>query len=241
MSGVLLVLGGIAVGLPLLDADAHGKGLGLHGHAPGVEHFKGIPGGVAGAQHQMAAGEGIGAGPAGDGDGGQRTVFDGQVGELAFKADVRPQRKQVFPQVLEGDVEIVGADVGLGVDENVLRGTVGHQRLQNEAVADVLRPGVQLAVGERPGAALTELDVAGEVQLPRGPEAVHVRLPPLHGTAPLQQNGPQARTGQHQGSEQARRPRAHHHRGDLRRGQGGGQEIAGLPFQTGDFFIPAAF
>lgn len=52
VSGVLPVLGGVAVGLPVLDPHAHGKGLGLHGHAPGAEHRKGVPGGVAGAQYQ---------------------------------------------------------------------------------------------------------------------------------------------------------------------------------------------
>ena len=69
VAGVLPVLGGVAVRLVLLDADAHREGLGLHGHAPGVEHLEGVPGGVAGAQHQMAAGEGIEAVRTGDGDG----------------------------------------------------------------------------------------------------------------------------------------------------------------------------
>ena len=53
MSGVLLVLGGVAVRLPLLDADAHGKGLSLHGDAPAVEQLKGVPGGVTGAEDQL--------------------------------------------------------------------------------------------------------------------------------------------------------------------------------------------
>ena len=76
MSGVLLVLGGVAVRLPLLDADAHGKGLGLHGDAPAVEHLKGVPGGVAGAEDQLPAGQGIGPFRAGDGDTAQSTVPD---------------------------------------------------------------------------------------------------------------------------------------------------------------------
>ena len=60
MSGVLFVLGGVAVRLPLLDADTYGKGLGLHGHPPAVQHLKGVPGGVAGAENQLPAGEGHG-------------------------------------------------------------------------------------------------------------------------------------------------------------------------------------
>ena len=76
VSGVLLVLGGVAIGLPLLDADAHGEGLGLHGDAPAVEHFKGITGGVTGAEDQLSAGQGIGPLRAGDGDTMQGPVPD---------------------------------------------------------------------------------------------------------------------------------------------------------------------
>ena len=129
--------------------------------------------------------------------------------------------------------------MGLGVDQNVLRRSVGHQGLQNEAVADVFCAGVQLTVGKGPGAALAELDVAGGVQLPRGPEAVHVRFPPLHRTAPLQQDGPQARPGQHQGGKQPSGSGTHYHRRDGRGGQGSGQQITRRPLHAGDLFMTA--
>ena len=90
MSGVLLVLGGVAVCLPLLNADAHGKGLGLHGNAPAVQHFKGVPGRMAGTENQVLARERVGSLGAGDCDFPQRTVPDIQIGELALKAEVRP-------------------------------------------------------------------------------------------------------------------------------------------------------
>ena len=76
VSGVLFVLGGVAIGLPLLDADAHGEGLGLHGDAPAVEQLKGVPGGVAGAEDQLPAGQRVGPLRAGDGDTAQSTVPD---------------------------------------------------------------------------------------------------------------------------------------------------------------------
>ena len=76
MSGVLLVLGGVAIGLPLLDADAHGEGLGLHGDAPAVEHFKGVTGGVTGAEDQLAAGQEIGSLRASDSDTAQSPILD---------------------------------------------------------------------------------------------------------------------------------------------------------------------
>ena len=76
MSGILFVLGSIAIGLPLLDADAHGEGLALHGNAPAVEQLKGVPGGVTGAENQLAAGQRVGPLRAGDGDTAQSTVPD---------------------------------------------------------------------------------------------------------------------------------------------------------------------
>jgi len=76
VSGVLFVLGGVAIGLPLLDADAHGEGLGLHGDAPAVEQLKGVPGGVTGAEDQLAAGQRVSPLRAGDGDTMQGPVPD---------------------------------------------------------------------------------------------------------------------------------------------------------------------
>ena len=129
MPGVLLVLGSVAVRLPLLDADAYGEGLGLHGDALAVEHGKGVPGGMAGAEDQVAAGQGIGPRRAGNGDARDRAVLDIQVRQLAFKADVGPQVQQLLPQSLQGDVKIVGAHVGLGVIEDLLRRAAFYQLL----------------------------------------------------------------------------------------------------------------
>ena len=201
VSGVLLVLGGVAVRLPVLNADAHGERLGLHGHAPAVQHLKGVPGGVAGAQNQMAAGENVRALRPGDSNAFQLSAPDVQVRQLALKADVRPQVQQLPAEVFQGDVEIVCAHVGLGVDEDVPGRAAGHQLLQNEAVADVLGAGVQLAVGEGPGAALAELDIGGQVQRSRGPEPLHIGPALFHAPAPLQQDGPQTGPGQHQRGE----------------------------------------
>ena len=185
MSGVLLVLGGVAVGLSLLDADAHGEGLSLHGNAPAVEQFKGVPGGVTGAEDQLAAGQWIGPLRAGDGDTVQGPVLNVQIRQLMLKPDIRTQVQQLPPQVFQGNMEIVGAHMGLGVIEDLLRRTAADQLLQNKAVPEVLSTGVELAVGKGPGAALSELNVAGEVQLSGGPEALHIGSAVLHAAAPL--------------------------------------------------------
>ena len=135
-------------------------------------------------------------------------------------------------------MEKVRAHVGLGVDENVLRRAAGHQRLQNEAVAEVLGAGVQLAVGEGAGAALAELDIGGQVQLSCGPEPLHVRLPLFHRAAPLQQDGPLAGPGQHQSGEESGGPGPRHHGRDRRRRQGSGGRVDRLGDGPADLPAP---
>ena len=127
------------------------------------------------------------------------------------EAELRAQREEVLPQVLQHGVEPIRAHMGLGVDENVRVGAVFREAFQNPAVAGVLRPGVQLAVGEGARAALAKLDVGGGVEASGFPEGLHVPPPLLHALAPFQHNGPRAALCQHQRAEQSRRARAHHH------------------------------
>ena len=121
---------------------------------------------------------------------GEHAVLRPQILQLGFKADVRPQGGQLLTEVLEDGVEIVRSHMGLGFDEDVGRRTTGDQLLQDEAVAEVLGAGRQLAIGKGSGSALAKLDVAGRVQLAGGPEALHIGLAGLYGTAPFQENGP---------------------------------------------------
>ena len=55
MARLCLVLGHVDVRLPVLDADAHGEGLGLHGHSGGMEHFKRVPGAVAKGKNSLSS------------------------------------------------------------------------------------------------------------------------------------------------------------------------------------------
>jgi hypothetical protein len=98
------------------DAHAYGEGLGLHGNAPGVERFKGVPGAVAGAEHQMAAGNGFRSAGAFGCNGSKGAVFDGYICEAGLEADVRSQSQQFGPHIFQGDVEIVRAYMGFGID-----------------------------------------------------------------------------------------------------------------------------
>ena len=119
-------------------------------------------------------------------DGGDSPVFHLDIRQFALKADIRPPFDKLFTEIFQHHVEIIGAHMGLGVHQNVLRGAVLHQLLQDKAVADVLGAGIELAVGKGTGAALAELDVGDEVQHTCGPEPLHVLRPLLHAAAPLQ-------------------------------------------------------
>ena len=240
MPGVPAVLGGVAVRLAVLDAQSHGEGLGLHGHAPAVEHFKGVPGGVPGAEDQAPAGTRFPPRRAGKPDAREGSVFHPQVLQPGLEANVRPQGGQLPAEVLKDFIQVIRAHVGLGVHEDVRGRSAGDQPLQDEAVAGVLGSGVQLPIGEGPGPALAELDVAGQVQLPRGPEAFHVGPAGFHGAAPLQKDGPLARLRQHKGGEEPRRSRSHYHRRLFRRGQGFRQAVGRARLPAADLPAPAA-
>ena len=100
--------------------------------------------------------------------------------------------------------------------------------------------GIELAVGKGAGAALAELYVGLRVQHAGAPEVFHILLALLHAASPLQQDGLQARPGQHQRGKQPRRSRTYHHRRDFRRVLGCGQRIGGLTLDPGDLLTVAA-
>ena len=239
VAGQGAVLGRVHVSLAVLDADTHGEGLLLHVQARAVEHFKGVPGAVAQGQYHLMGGQVVGLAVLTDGDGPERAAFHGDTLQPRAEADVRPGSQQLPPQGLQRDVEHIRAHMGLGIGENILRRTAAHQCLHDKAVAQILRAGVQLAVGKRARAALAELDVALRVQQAGAPEAGHVLLALLHRLPPLQQDGPCAAPGQHQRGEQTCRACAHHDRSGVRFGHGGGQGIH-LRTVGGHPLVPAA-
>ena len=125
MPGVLPVLGGVAVRLPVFDPHPHGEGLGLHGHTPFMEHGEGVPGGVPWAEEQVGAGKGINALRPLRGDAPQGAVPDVQIRQPALKPDVRSQFQQTAAQIYQNGVEIIRAHMGFGIDQNILRSAAG--------------------------------------------------------------------------------------------------------------------
>ena len=198
---VLLILRGVHAALQMLNAHAHGKGLGLHVQPLGIQPLNRVPCAVAQGQNELSDGESVAALRSGHGDSLQGAVFRVNSLQPVAEADVRSHGEKFFAQIFQCGVQHVGAHVGLGVGEDALRCAAGDQLLQDPAVAQIPGAGVQLPVGKSAGAALTELHIGLRQQLAALPEALHVPLPLLHGLPPLQQNGAQTGVCQKKGGK----------------------------------------
>ena len=212
MAGEGPVLGGVDEALGVLDAGPHGKGLGLQGQAQAVQELEHVPGAVAHRQDGLGALDGLPLAPGLHLQAGEVARLGPDARHLSGKAHLAPQGDDLLPDAAHHPGQPVGADVGLGVGEDLFRGPGFHQLLQHLADAGVPGAGGELPVGEGAGAPLAKLHVALRVQNPPLPEGFYALLPLLHGQAPLQHQGALAALGQDQPGEEACRAQAHHHR-----------------------------
>ena len=106
------------------------------------------------------------------------------------------------------------ADMRLGDVEDFLR-RAGLDELGQHLAAEVMRVldlAVELAVGERAGAAFAELHVRFRIEHRLAPQAPGVLGALAHHLAALEDDRTEAHLRQHQGGEQSARPGADHHR-----------------------------
>ena len=120
MARVLLILLRVHIALAVLDAHAHGKGLRLHRDARITQHGEGVARAVADREHRVLRGERIRSVGRHDPQRGEPSVPPLQSGDLMREAHLRAEGKQLLPQILQHDIQPVGADVRLGVNENIL-------------------------------------------------------------------------------------------------------------------------
>ena len=90
--------------------------------------------------------------------------------DLMGKAHLRAEREQLTAHVLQDGIQLIRADVRLGVEQNIFARAETDEFLQNKAVPQVFGAGRELAVGKCAGAALAELHVRDRVQLAGLPE-----------------------------------------------------------------------
>ncbi len=157
-----------------------------------------------------------------DAEAGQPSVGLGQTDELVAEANVRTQGEKLTPDGFHHVPQDVGADVGLVGPLDILWSAVGDENVEDMGDAGVVDPGGEFAVRKSSRAALAELDVGGGGELARLPEALYIGGAAVCVLPALQYDGAQARPGQGQRGEQARRAHPHHHRG-----QGGGTACGG--------------
>ena len=193
MIGRRAVLGAVDHRLAMLDARADGEGLARHGHVQPVEHFEGVPGAVAHGENHVVREQRAPALGALQHRARDAAVLDFKADQLCLKADRAAQREDLPAQIAHHLTQMIGAHVGLGHEENLLRRAHAMEGLQHMAAAGILDARIELAVGERARAALAELDVALRLQRAAGPEGLHVPGALVHGLAALDDHGLQPR------------------------------------------------
>ena len=93
--------------------------------------------------------------------------------------------------------------MGLCVPKDFARGSGLHECLEDEPMQRVFSPRRELSIGERPGAAEPELDIAFRIELSGGVEARDGFAAPHRIGAPLDQQRLQAGFGECQGGKEA--------------------------------------
>ena len=154
------VLGGVDEALGVLDAGPHGKGLGLQGQAQAVQELEHVPGAVAHRQDGLGTLDGLPLAPGLHLQAGELARLGPDARHLSGKAHLAPQGDDLLPDAAHHPGQPVGADVGLGVGEDLFRGAGFDQLLQHLADAGVPGAGGELPVGEGAGAPLAKLHVA---------------------------------------------------------------------------------
>ena len=203
------ILGSVYVFLPVLNADTHGKGLGLHGHPLGQKAFEGIPGAVADGKDRLGTGNGFSGG---QDHPGEPAPVQRQSLHLAAKADLASQADDPPAQILDHLQQYIRAHVGLGIKQDILPCPRRHKLLQYPADSRVIDPGIQLSVGKCPGTPLTKLHIGTGVQFAGLPECLYLLVPGQRVLSPLQYDGASPRQGQHQGGKHPGGTKADHHR-----------------------------
>ena len=163
------VLGLVHESLGMFNAHAHGEGLAGHVRPGLANHLEGVTRGVPAGQHDAIGGEDFRRSRAlideANGSDARFAIFAANlihsisdartISSSALKHKAVEARKEPYlsPRLLDGPTQVahdadeqVGANVRLGVHENVLRGAGFHEGLQHMEDMGRLDTGVQLAV-----------------------------------------------------------------------------------------------
>src|SRR5690606_24369170 len=204
VTGVLAQAGLVDQALRVLDAKAHGKGLGFHEYAPSVQHAEGIAGAMTQRHYHVAAAQGFAV--------LQHHTFelvivDHKIGHLAFETHLAAQGNDLLAHGRHHASEAEGADVRFADVDDLLRRAGPNELLSHLAGVElrILDLAVELAVGEQAGPAFTELHVGFGVQDLLAPQRPGVLGAAAHVLAALQHDGLEAHLRQQQRRKQPAR------------------------------------
>ena len=198
--------------LPVLDPHAHGEGLRLHRDAGGVQGAEGVARAVPDGEDGAAGFDARRTVRRLHGQRREHAAFRFEPRDAVLKPHLAAERDHIFADRAHHFHEHIRSDVRLGVVNDVLRRAVRGELLQHPADALVMRVRVELAVGEGPGAALTELYVALGVEGAARAEGLHGLLTCVHVLSALEYDRASARFREQERGEHARRPEADHDR-----------------------------
>lgn len=185
--------------LRVFDAHPHGEGFGLEAHPAPVQQFVDVAGRMARGQDDGRPFDQFVAAP----DTAYPSVVHLQVGHPALEAEHAAGIEDRLPDVLHDARQLVGSDMGMGLEEDFGVGTVEDQRLERlVVVAAFLAAGEELAIGEGAGTPFAEgvvrFGVDGSVAVDLGDVAFAGR----DVASALEDDGPQPQLDQVQRREQ---------------------------------------
>ena len=198
--------------LLVLDPHTDGKALLLHGHPLLLQHPEGIPGRVAGRQHQGVTVQAVAPLRSLHPNAAELSAAVFQSGEAAAKAHVTAQGDELLTDGFHHLAQNIGTDVGLVGPLHILWRSRFNEGVHHRGNTGVVGPGGQLAVGEGACTSFAKLHIGAGVQSALLPEPLHIFGSGIHILAPLQHHAGNPVPGQKQGGKQARRPHSSHHR-----------------------------
>ncbi|MNS49428.1 hypothetical protein D3C72_820360 [compost metagenome] len=170
VAGVLAQARTVDQRLRVLDAETHRERLGFHEHATAVKHAEGVAGAVAEGQDHVF---GVDLFAAIEFDADQLAVFDQHVGDALLEAHFTAQGANLLTHVFHHAGQTERTDVRFADVEDFFRSTGLDEFVQDFTAEEfrVLDLAVELAVGECPRAAFTELHVGLGVEHAFAPQA----------------------------------------------------------------------
>ncbi|GIW70366.1 MAG: hypothetical protein KatS3mg101_1113 [Patescibacteria group bacterium] len=195
------VLDAVDEGLRMFDAHAEGEGLRLDDDMATVQQLVNVAGRVASGEDDGRGGVLV---VVVDHDALHHAVVEDKIRHPAVEMDFSAMVQNGLADVGHDVGQLVGTDVGVGVDEDVAFGTVFDQQAKHlEVVAPFVGSGVKLAVGVGAGTAFAEAVVRIRIDFVELLDGSQVAAPLAHVFASVENDGPQSQFDEFEGGEVA--------------------------------------